>query len=128
MSAVADPIPLPGVDPEEDATRLLADLHTQTGGLDEREAARRLLQVGGNEIRRESGPRWWRRLLWGIAFELVFAAALIYLPPLQSIFHTAALGLTELALLASFPVIVWGSDELRRSRLRRHVPIPTGAP
>jgi magnesium-transporting ATPase (P-type) len=66
-------------------------------------------------------------LLWGIAFELVFAAALIYLPPLQSIFHTAALGLPELALLASFPVIVWGSDELRRGWLRRH-PIPTGAP
>jgi calcium-translocating P-type ATPase len=59
-------------------------------------------------------------LLGGIAFELVFAAALIYLPPLQSIFHTAALGVPELALLASFPVIVWGSDELRRAWQRRH--------
>ncbi len=67
-------------------------------------------------------------LIWGIAFELVFAAALIYLPPLQSIFHTAALGLPELALLAGFPVIVWGSDELRRAWQRRHDPIPTGAP
>jgi magnesium-transporting ATPase (P-type) len=66
-------------------------------------------------------------LLGGIAFELVFAAALIYLPPLQSIFHTAALGLPEIALLASFPVIVWGSDELRRARRRRHEPTPTGA-
>jgi calcium-translocating P-type ATPase len=67
-------------------------------------------------------------LLWGIAFELVFAAALIYLPPVQSIFHTAALGLPELALLACFPLIVWGSDELRRAWCRRHAPTPTGAP
>jgi magnesium-transporting ATPase (P-type) len=63
-------------------------------------------------------------LIWGIAFELVFAAALIYLPPLQSVFHTAALGLPELALLASFPVLVWGSDELRRAWLRRSAAIP----
>ena len=67
-------------------------------------------------------------LLGGIVFELVFAAALIYLPPLQSIFHTAALGLPELALLASFPVIVWGSDELRRAWRRRRDPTPTGTP
>jgi calcium-translocating P-type ATPase len=67
-------------------------------------------------------------LLGGIAFELLFAAALIYLPPVQSIFHTAALGLPELALLVCFPVIVWGSDELRRAWLRRHDQTPTGAP
>ncbi len=64
-------------------------------------------------------------LLGGIAFELAFAAALIYLPPLQSLFHTAALGLPELALLASFPVIVWGSDELRRAWQRHRDPTPT---
>jgi magnesium-transporting ATPase (P-type) len=58
-------------------------------------------------------------LLWGIAFELVFAAALIYLPPLQGLFHTAPLGLPELALLACFAPIVWGSDELRRAWRRR---------
>jgi magnesium-transporting ATPase (P-type) len=68
----------PGLDPEEEASRLLAHLATQAGGLDEREAARRLLPVGRNEIRRESGPRWWRSvldqlihplalLLWGAA-------------------------------------------------------------
>jgi calcium-translocating P-type ATPase len=58
-------------------------------------------------------------LLFGIAFELVFAAALIYVPVLQPIFHTAPLGTTELALLATFPPIVWGADELRRYVLRR---------
>ena len=30
-------------------------------------------------------------LLWGILFEVVFAAAVVYLPPLQPIFHTAPL-------------------------------------
>ena len=67
-------------------------------------------------------------LLWGIAFELAFAALLIYVPPVQHLFHTAALGPPELALLLTFPLIVWGSDELRRARVRRHDPTPTGAP
>ncbi len=67
-------------------------------------------------------------LLAGIAFELIFAAALIYLGPLQSVFQTAALGLPELGLLACFPLVVWGSDEIRRSWQRRRHPIPTGAP
>jgi calcium-translocating P-type ATPase len=60
-----------------------------------------------------------RLLLWGILFEIVFAAAIIYLPPLQGIFHTAALGWTELSILATFPFVVWGADELRRWALRR---------
>jgi magnesium-transporting ATPase (P-type) len=58
-------------------------------------------------------------LLWGIGFELVFAAAIIYLPPLQDLFATASLGAAELAILATFPIIVWGSDEWRRWWLRR---------
>jgi magnesium-transporting ATPase (P-type) len=57
-------------------------------------------------------------LLWGIAFELVFAAAVIYMPALQHVFHTAGLGPAELLFLAPFPFIVWGADELRRSLLR----------
>jgi calcium-translocating P-type ATPase len=63
-----------------------------------------------------------RLLLWGILSELVFAAALIYVPPLQSVFGMASLGLEELALLATFPVIVWGADELRRYRRRTSTP------
>jgi magnesium-transporting ATPase (P-type) len=65
-----------------------------------------------------------RLLLWGIAFELVFAAAVVYLPPLQDIFGTAPLGLPELAVLSVFPVLVWGSDELRRWSLRRRLSSP----
>jgi hypothetical protein len=40
-------------------------------------------------------------------------------PAFQDVFHTAALGPTEVALLATFPVVVWGADELRRWRIRR---------
>jgi calcium-translocating P-type ATPase len=60
-----------------------------------------------------------RFLLWGIAFELAFTAAVIYTPPLQAIFGTAALSPTQLAIIAPFPIIVWGADELVRW-LRRH--------
>ena len=60
-----------------------------------------------------------RLLLWGILFELVFAAAVIYLPPFQAVFGTNTLGLPELAILASFPPLVWGTDELRRRALYR---------
>ena len=62
-------------------------------------------------------------LLRGVAFALLFAAAFIYLPPLQSILHTAALGPRELIVLACFPFIVWGSDELWRWHARRLGPI-----
>ncbi|SNY59208.1 cation-translocating P-type ATPase [Paractinoplanes atraurantiacus] len=60
-----------------------------------------------------------RLLLGGIAFEIVFAAALIYVPAFQPVFGTAALSGTELALLAPFPVLVWGADEVYRALLRR---------
>jgi magnesium-transporting ATPase (P-type) len=59
-------------------------------------------------------------LLWGIAFEVAFTAALVYIPPLQQLFGTAALGPGTLAIIAPFPFIVWGLDELRRLKRRRH--------
>jgi magnesium-transporting ATPase (P-type) len=60
-----------------------------------------------------------RLLLWGIAFELVFTAAVIYAPPLQHIFGTAALSPTQLAVVAPFPIVVWAADEFVRW-IRRH--------
>ena len=60
-----------------------------------------------------------RFLLIGLASEIVFAAALIYLPPLQAAFGTAPLRPLDLAILSTFPLIVWGADELRRARARR---------
>lgn len=59
-------------------------------------------------------------LLWGIAFELIFTAAVIYAPPLQHIFGTAALSPAQLLLIAPFPLIVWGADELVRLARRRN--------
>ena len=59
-----------------------------------------------------------RFLLWGIGSELLFAAAVIYIPVLQRIFGTAALGPAEVAVLLPFPFVVWGADELRRASRR----------
>ncbi len=61
-----------------------------------------------------------RLLVWGIVFEIAFAAAVVYLPPLQSVFGTASLSIPDLAPLVAFPILVWGSDELRRCAVRQH--------
>ena len=60
-----------------------------------------------------------RMLLWGIAFELLFTAVLVYLPQANQLMGTAPLPVATLALIAPFPVVVWGVDELRRARRRR---------
>ena len=60
-----------------------------------------------------------RMLLAGIVFELVFAGAVIYAPPLQTVFGTAALPGWVLACLLPMPVVVWGADELFRWMSRR---------
>jgi calcium-translocating P-type ATPase len=58
-------------------------------------------------------------LLWGIGFELAFAAALVYVPVLSDLFGTSAPPTEALLLALPFPVIVWGVDELRRRAARR---------
>jgi calcium-translocating P-type ATPase len=60
-----------------------------------------------------------RLLLLGIAFELAFAAAVIYLPPLQSVLGTASPPTWALLLLVPCPLLVWGADELYRLEMRR---------
>ncbi|MFD0785205.1 HAD-IC family P-type ATPase, partial [Micromonospora azadirachtae] len=59
-----------------------------------------------------------RLLLWGIAFEVVFAAVVVTVPPIQAIFGTALPDPVMLALLIAFPILVWAPDELRRASLR----------
>jgi magnesium-transporting ATPase (P-type) len=65
----------------------------------------------------------WRSNPWllaGIAFELVFAAALTWLPPLHDVFGTAPVGWDALLFIAPFPLLVWGVDEAcRRARRSR---------
>jgi magnesium-transporting ATPase (P-type) len=68
---------------------------------------------------REIGLLSNRQLLRGVVFELCFAAAIIYAPPLQSLFHTAGLVPWQLALLATFPFAVWGVDEAWRRIAQR---------
>jgi magnesium-transporting ATPase (P-type) len=60
-------------------------------------------------------------LLWGVACELGLAATIIYLPLFHHVLGTAALPVEALFLAATFPFIVWGADELRRSVRRRTV-------
>ncbi|WP_051163713.1 cation transporting ATPase C-terminal domain-containing protein [Nocardia brevicatena] len=68
-----------------------------------------------------------RLLLAGCVFEIVFAAALVYLPPPQDVFGTAALVPWMIALVLPFPILVWGADEILRWRLRRcRPPVPSG--
>ncbi|MFZ4516441.1 MAG: cation-translocating P-type ATPase [Acidimicrobiia bacterium] len=62
-----------------------------------------------------SNPMLW----WAIVFECAFAAALVYLPPLQALFRTAAVGPRVLIAMLPFPFVVWGADELRRAIVRR---------
>jgi calcium-translocating P-type ATPase len=60
-----------------------------------------------------------RLLLWGIAFELVFAVAIVAVPPLAAPLGMAVPPWDALLLLLPFPVIVWGADELWRASRRR---------
>ena len=58
-------------------------------------------------------------LLWGIAFEVAFAAAVATVPVLQDVFGTSTPEPWALLALLPLPVIVWGADEAWRWRRRR---------
>ena len=60
-----------------------------------------------------------RFLLVGIGFSLAFAAVLVYVPAMYGTFGTAALAPAQLAIVAPFPFVVWGADEIRRAIQRR---------
>ena len=60
-----------------------------------------------------------RLLLWGIAFELVFAAALIYVPFLQKVFRTGPVGAEWWAYLIAFVPVIFLAEELRKAIQRR---------
>jgi magnesium-transporting ATPase (P-type) len=60
-----------------------------------------------------------RFLLVGVLFELLFAAALIYTPPLQRLFGTAALDPRWWLVLAAFIGPVFAVEEIRKLLLRR---------
>ena len=53
-------------------------------------------------------------IFWGIAFELVFVAILVYVPFFQRIFQTIGLDWQDWAMLTVFMVIVFLLEELRK--------------
>ncbi|MGJ9404963.1 cation-translocating P-type ATPase [Nesterenkonia aurantiaca] len=76
-----------------------------------------------------------RLLLWGIGFEVLLAAAIVGIAPLQVVFGTAIPETWLMFLLIPLPFLVWGSDEafkwLKRSRPTEQVeaaPRDFGAP
>src|SRR5690242_1813787 len=53
---------VPSIDPAAATEPLLRSLHADPGGLSSREAARRLIAHGPNELTRREGRRWPRQL------------------------------------------------------------------
>jgi magnesium-transporting ATPase (P-type) len=68
-----------------------------------------------------------RLLLWGIAFEVAFAAAVVTVPVLQDAFGTSTPEPWALLALLPLPLVVWGADEAWRWRGRRARSITTKA-
>ena len=66
---------------------------------------------------RETGFFTNRLLLWGFAFELVFAASVVA-TPVAGTLSMALPSWDALLLLLPFPLVVWGADELWRARRR----------
>jgi len=58
-------------------------------------------------------------LLGAMAVELCWIWMLLYLPPVQEIFNTASVPVDDLWILLPFPVVLFGSHELYKWRLRR---------
>ena len=58
-------------------------------------------------------------LLWGVAFEVVFAGCVVLVPWLQPVFGTTAPQWWQVVLLVPMPFLVWGVDELWRWSGRR---------
>jgi P-type Ca2+ transporter type 2C len=53
-------------------------------------------------------------IFFGIAFELIFAAAIIYMPFLQKIFQTTNISCTDWGILLTFAVFIFFAEELRK--------------
>ena len=60
-----------------------------------------------------------RFLLAGVAFELVLAAALVYVPGLNGAFHQRPLGPWHWLFLAAWPPLIFGAEEARKALVRR---------
>jgi len=61
-----------------------------------------------------------RRVLVGVATEVLLALAIAYLPFLHGFFDTGPLALSDWPLFLLFPVIVLGLEEMRKAIVRRN--------
>jgi magnesium-transporting ATPase (P-type) len=55
----------------------------------------------------------------GIVFEVALIALLVYLPPLQSIFHTGPLDLSDWLFLCIWPLLVLFVEEIRKNFIQK---------
>lgn len=60
-----------------------------------------------------------KKIVFGIVFEILLLAALMYIPFLQDVFNTAPLGIKEWIILFIIPIPVVAIEEFRKSRLRK---------
>ncbi len=60
-----------------------------------------------------------RQVNIGICFEIFLIILLVFLPPLQSVFHTAPLNLSDWLLLCVWPPLILLIEEIRKLWLRR---------
>ncbi len=60
-----------------------------------------------------------KRVNLGIVVEIILIFLLVYLPPLQKVFHTAPLGIADWLILCIWPPIVLLVEEIRKAFLRR---------
>jgi len=75
---------------------------------------------------RQIGVTTNRLLLWGIAFEILFAAAVVLVAPLQRAFGTVTPSWDQVVWLLPFPIVVWGCDEFWRWTRRRRNRVGSG--
>jgi magnesium-transporting ATPase (P-type) len=61
-----------------------------------------------------------KRVLLGIAVELLLICALIYVPFLQGIFQTAPIGIKEWVMLLIIPVVILLIEETRKAFVRKY--------
>jgi magnesium-transporting ATPase (P-type) len=87
------------VDPQESIDRLLRDLRTRRAGLSDREAARRLVVFGPNELVRRGGRGWLRDLVQQLVHPL---ALLLWLAAGLA----AVSGTTPLAIAIVFVILI----------------------
>jgi magnesium-transporting ATPase (P-type) len=61
-----------------------------------------------------------KRVLLGIIIEILLISAILYVPVLQNVFHTAPIGLREWLYLLAAPIPILVIDEARKafSRMR----------